>query len=95
MRMVSVAVTACTLAVLAAAPTLAAQVDRTFDVSASGFTDFDINPGPIDAFTASYTVVFDPSSNIDGTTSGLTVNSNSFPSTTEYGYQQNDDAIAF
>lgn len=59
----------------------AATIERTFDVEASGFTlaSGSSDPAPVDPVTLNFTLIWDPSTVIAPTDSGLTVNAFSLP----------------
>lgn len=59
-----------------------ADITRTFDITASGFTDLVSGPGgvaPIDPVTLDFTLTWDPTATFDATTTGLTINSFTLP----------------
>jgi PEP-CTERM motif len=59
----------------------AAAIERTFDVTASNFTlaSGSSDPAPVDPVTLNFTLIWDPSTVIAPTDSGLKVNSFSLP----------------
>jgi PEP-CTERM motif len=61
-----------------------ADITRTFDITASGFTDLVFGPGgvaPIDPVTLDFTLTWDPTAVFGATTTGLTINSLNLPYT--------------
>lgn len=71
-------------------------INRTFDIVASRFTQyFGSDPtAPTDPVFLNFTLVFDNSTDISTTTSGLTINSFNLPYTAAFQYFTGSDAIA-
>ena len=83
LSILSVAVIAACLA----SASQAATITRTYDVTASDFTDGAGDLGSIQSFNAVYMLTFDPSVDTSSpSTSGLTVVTNTLPYATQYTY---------